>query len=153
MSIVAIIKDTETDLAKVEKAFVKIFKKSPTWLGMVDGFVIATAPEIEAVVLVVDPTAEPEVATILEAIKTALALAKAAATDLADATTAKAALDALKADLPELLAVAQVKNATVTAAIEKVADKAIAAVEALIASYEAATSTTTASSATSTAAA
>ncbi|WP_420239222.1 hypothetical protein ACOBR2_06465 [Telmatobacter bradus] len=139
---VTIIKDTETDLAKVEKVFVKIFKKSPTWLGLVDSFVVATAPEIEAVVLVVDPTAEPEVAAILKAIETALATAKAAATDLADATTAKAALDALKADLPELLATAQVKNSTLTATIEKVADKAIASVEVLIDAYEAATSST-----------
>ncbi len=102
---------TKTFLAKMEAEFVKLFGAAPTVLQAASTFVTFATPVVIGVEALLAPATEPETLAILGIIKTDLATLGAAAQSEATASTASQALTNLETNLPQLLAVGEVKDA------------------------------------------
>jgi hypothetical protein len=128
--------DLSTDAGKFAAAFVKIFKKAPSALQMVENFVNEVAPVITAAVGLADPLAEPAVAAVLATIETGLAGLQAAATAATSGTSLLTDLENFATDVPQLLTSIKVTNPALQAAVERIVDLVVGEAKVLIPAVE-----------------
>lgn len=114
------IKGTESDAEKFAVAFARCFKKAPSVIQTVDNFIGEVSPIIIAVVGIVDPVADPEVAGALAIVETGVGALQASATAAVTGTSLLANLQNFADTVPALLSGLCVKNPVLQKAIEKI---------------------------------
>ena len=124
--------DLTTDAGKFAAAFVKLFKKAPSALQMVNNFVGEVAPVVTAAVALADPVAEPAVAAVLATVETGLAGIQAAATAATSGTSLLSNLQNFASDVPEVLSSIKVENPALTAAVERIVTLVVGEAKVLV---------------------
>jgi hypothetical protein len=109
-----------TSAGKFASAFVKLFKKAPAAIQMIDNFVTEAAPVITAAVSLADPVVEPAVALALGTAETGLAAIEAAAQAAASGTSLVTALQNFSTTVPSLLKGLDIKNPALQAAVTRI---------------------------------
>lgn len=136
MSVLSKIKAEITDLAtsagKFASAFVRLFKKAPSALQVVNNFVDEAAPVIVGAVTLADPAVEPEAAAALAIAETGLAAIKASADAANSGQSLLVNLQNFATTVPQLLAGVAIKNPVLKAAIERIVALVTAEAKVLI---------------------
>ena len=129
--------DLGTDVGKFASAFVKLFKKAPSALQVVENFTAEAAPIIIGAVELADPVAEPEVAAALSVAETGLAALQASATAATSGQSLLTNLQSFATTVPQLLTGLQIKNPALQAAVTKIVNLITAEAKVLIPAVEA----------------
>jgi hypothetical protein len=116
----SLISDLKSFVSRIETAFVKLFKKSPTVLQLAQGVVTYASPVILGLEAELAPAAESETANVLSTIKADLATLSASATAVNGSSTAAQAVSNLQAQVPALLAATKVENPSLVSKVEGV---------------------------------
>ena len=103
-------KGLETSAGKFVAAFVKLFRKAPQAIQVVENFLQEAAPLIVGATALADPAVEPAVAAALGVAEQGLASIEASATAANSGASLLANLQNFAATVPQLLSGLEIKN-------------------------------------------